>query len=109
MEVLGKEATPREPQAEVKKRFRIDMTADHAKAARYEILKRAGEQNSTPAANTATASARPGPNGAALPAATEKVSKKEAVRRSLAKLGKDAETADIQREVKVTYGLDMTS
>jgi hypothetical protein len=39
----------------------------------------------------------------------KKIKKKEAVRRSLKKLGPDAPTKDIQADIKKRFGLDMTT
>jgi hypothetical protein len=39
---LGNEAKPKEIQEEVKKRFNIDMTSDHIKTAKNNILRKAG-------------------------------------------------------------------
>src|SRR5262249_50872388 len=46
--------------------------------------------------------------GTPAQAATSGVTKQEAVRRSLSALGKAASAKDIQKHVKVTFGLDMT-
>src|SRR5262245_47965609 len=49
--------------------------------------------------------------GADAPAATaggEKITKKEAVRRSLKRLGQDAKPAAIQADIRERFGLDMT-
>src|SRR3954468_12436301 len=51
-------------------------------------------------------------NGAATPqnaagAAKEQISKKEAVRRSLARLGKDAMPVDIQADIREQFGIEM--
>jgi len=47
-------------------------------------------------------------NGVAPPKANDGITKKEAVRQALSKLGKDASRPDIQTFVKNHYGLQMT-
>ena len=41
--------------------------------------------------------------------ASETITKKEAVRRSLAKLGKNAQPVEIQKDIKERFGIDMTT
>jgi hypothetical protein len=41
--------------------------------------------------------------------ASETITKKEAVRRSLAKLGKNAQPVEIQKDIKDRFGIDMTT
>src|SRR5437764_277473 len=50
-----------------------------------------------------------GPSGGRAEAPTEKISKKEAVRRSLARLGKDAQPVEIQADVLGRFGIEMTT
>jgi hypothetical protein len=47
-------------------------------------------------------------NGAAPPKTNGGITKKEAVRQALSKLGKDASRSDIQKFVQNNYGLQMT-
>src|SRR5262245_52101937 len=60
--------------------------------------------------NGPEADAPPGPGSDTTAATAEppKITKKEAVRRSLAKLGKDAKPAAIQADIRERFGLEMT-
>src|SRR3954464_1537339 len=57
---LGAEATPREIQADVKKRFKVDMTTDHISTYKGDIARKARQKKAAgqPEADTAV-SARP--------------------------------------------------
>src|SRR5262249_7995284 len=48
------------------------------------------------------------PQGPTATTGTEKITKKEAVRRSLAKLGQDAKPALIRADIKERFGIEMT-
>jgi hypothetical protein len=86
---LGKDAKRGQLRDFVKERFGIEMDLDHVSAARVAALRKLTAEEP--------------------PAVREQVTKKEAVRRALATLGKNAKTAEIQRHIKQAFGLDMST
>src|SRR5262249_50054155 len=73
----------------VKERFGIEMDLDHVSAARVAALRKLAAEEP--------------------PAVREQVTKKEAVRRALATLGKNAKIAEIQGHIKQAFGIDMSA
>ena len=112
MEVLGKQATPNELRAEVKKTFAIDMTVEHAKTCRNLIRRReAREGKHEDETKTEQAPMPQNTNAKATAPAQgeETISKKEAVRRSLEKLGKKAMPKEIRQDIRERFGLEVSS
>jgi hypothetical protein len=107
---LGQEASRSEIQSWVKDHFGYDMTLGHISDCKKNLAKRSGagrkKPGPKPGAKRKTTAALPPEE----PTPTfEKIAKKEAVRRSLAKLGKDAMPADIQKDVKERFGIEMNT
>jgi hypothetical protein len=92
---LGENAMPTAIQADLKEQFGIEITTDYAGKLKAEIVGNGG------AAKTPSVEAAP----VLVPAA---ITKKEAVKRSLAKLGKTAMPKAMQADIKQRFGLDMT-
>jgi hypothetical protein len=113
---LGTQASRPEIQSWVKDHFGYEMSLDHISDCKKNLAKRSG-------ATTLNGRRKPGPKPgakrrttAALPpqeptpvAVFEKITKKEAVRRSLAKLGKDAMPVDIQKDIKERFSIEMNT
>jgi hypothetical protein len=112
---LGQQATRGQIQAFVKERFGFEMSPNHVSVARVAALRKlqaAPQPEAQPAAAPAPArgTKNGGPPAASpQPAEGEKVTKKEAVRRALAALGKDAKPIAIQGWVKDNLAIDMTT
>jgi hypothetical protein len=113
---LGQQATRGQIQALVKERFGLEMSPNHVSAARVAALRKlqAAPQPEAQPAAAAPAPARGTKNGgqAAVkpqPVEGEKITKKEAVRRALAALGKKAKPTAIQGWIKDTLHIDMTT
>jgi hypothetical protein len=109
---LGQDASTEDLQTFLKKRLGLDMTKDHIYVSRGEIRKQEAKKS---AANPAPAAHSPagGANGAggskpAPRSAAAGITKLDAVRRALRRLGKDATPLAIQGLLKKTFGLEMT-
>jgi hypothetical protein len=88
---LGRDAKRGAIRDFVKERFDLEMDLDHVSAARVAALRKLAAQEPPP------------------PPQAAKIAKKEAVRRALATLGKNAQTAEIQRHLKQAFDIDMTA
>jgi hypothetical protein len=109
---LGKEAGRVEIQKHVKERFGFDLTLNHVSAARVAALRKLGATPG-PQAASAPATRAEAKNGARAAARTppegEKITKKEAVRRALATLGKKAKPTAIKGWIKDNLAIEMTT
>ncbi len=118
---MGPDATSVQLQPYIKANFGFELTPNHISAAKGDILREAAKGKPA-AVKTAP---KPAPKPAATPqpvapvaqppavpqqaaAKANAISKKEAVRQALKKLGKDAKPAQLQPYIKATFGLDMT-
>jgi hypothetical protein len=113
---LGEDASRAQIQAFVKERFGFEMTPNHISAAKGPARQKLGATPKPKAqpAGTAPASAAKAKNGAAKapsskPIEGESITKKEAVRRALATLGKKAKPLAIQGWIKDNLHLDLTT
>jgi hypothetical protein len=108
---LGPDASRSDIQGWVKDKYGYEMSQDHISDCKKTLARRAGSKNGRPkqAALKPEAKNEPATPQNAVPSGGEKISKKEAVRRSLGKLGKKAQPADIQKDIKDRFGIDMTT
>ncbi len=99
---LGPEAKPAQLQGHIKTKYGIDMTAGHVKVERQKYLKKEGAAEPTvqPSAASKTEPKK-------APAAG--MSKREAVKRALADLGRDATPSQLQPHIREKFDIEMTT
>src|SRR5437660_12681051 len=103
---LGPDAMPVDIQKDVKDSFGIDMSTAHISTTKGQLRRAA---NGKPATTKPEPAATPQPQAAeAPPTAGGKLTKVEAVRRSLEKLGKGASTQELQVDVREQFGFEMS-
>jgi hypothetical protein len=110
---LGQDARTEDLQAYLKKHFDLEMTKDHIYVSRGEIRKQEAKKMSAakPAAPVHSPAARGNGAGGSKPALRSEaggITKIDAVRRALRRLGKDATPLAIQGFLKKTFRLEMT-
>ncbi len=101
LDTLGPDANRGDIQTWVKDQFDYEMSLDQISNCKSTL---AGKKEAGPKTAEAKPAPAPAPNGD-----REKISKKEAVRRSLATLGKKASPVDIQKDIKERFGIDMNT
>jgi hypothetical protein len=90
---LGMGTSTADIQAEVKKRFDLDMTPGHVSTTKGELRREAAAKKANPEP--------------ASQSATEKMAKNEAVYRAVLALGKDASRGELHDYVQEHFGHDM--
>lgn len=120
LEELGRDGKTSEIQLYIKKTFGIDMTTNHISAAKGAILKKAANkfagkdpERTKPAK---VAPIKPEERKGEMsnkhadgPEAKQQVSKKDAIRQSLERLGNSAMPTAIKQDVMAHFGLDLTT
>jgi hypothetical protein len=94
---LGNDASPTDIQSFVKRSFHMDMSTSHVSNCKSMILREASGKNVARA------------KGESESAKTESISKAEAVRQALARLGYDAKPAAILKYIRKKFHLAMNS
>ncbi len=99
---LGPEAKPAQLQGHIKTKYGIDMTAGHVKVERQKYFKKEGAAEPTvqPSAASKTEPKK-------APAAG--MSKREAVKRALADLGRHATPSQLQPHIREKFDIEMTT
>jgi hypothetical protein len=114
---LGQDASRADIQSWVKKQFGYQMSHDHISDCKKNLARRAA--GGSPRGRRKKPGPKPGakkraaanPEAAALAPAgvKEKISKREAVRRALEKLGDDAPLKDLQADIRKRFGYEMST
>jgi hypothetical protein len=100
---LGREAKPAQLQGHIRDKYGIEMTPAHVKVERQKFLKKEADKGQAAAAQP-SAAAKTQPKKA--PAAG--MTKREAVKRALKDLGRDATPTQLQPHIREKYGFEMT-